>query len=226
MFDIHYYETVESTMDIARNNPRHGLVIQGGEQTGGRGRRGNQWLSPKGNLYQSIVLKPETSRQYWGQLSFVIAVALGTACEKCSIEKYVLKWPNDVLIDERKLAGILIEGHDDFVIIGTGVNIEICPDDRAKIHDVTDISVTDFRDLFLAQIEQFFTLWERDGFSSIRELWMKRAYKLGEDIRANLKDRSYKGKFHNIDSDGFLILQSINNEEIRVSSSEIINWEG
>ncbi len=226
MFDVHYYETVASTMDIARDNPRHGLVIQGGEQTGGRGRRGNAWLSPKGNLYQSIVLRPKTSQQYWGQLSFVMAVALGKACEECGIKNYVLKWPNDVLIDGRKLAGILIEGHNDFVIVGTGVNIEICPDDRAKIQDIIDISINDFRDLFLAQIEQFFTLWERDGFITIRELWMKRAYKLGEDIQANLKDRSHTGKFHNIDSDGFLILKSNNDEEMKISSSDIINWEG
>ena len=222
MFDIHYYESVESTMDIARENLSHGIVIQGAEQTGGRGRRGNQWVSPKGNLYQSIVLKPQTARDKWGQLSFVIAVALGEACCEIGIKSYNLKWPNDVLIDGQKLAGILIEAHDGFVIIGTGVNIEKCPDDRAKIHSFSDVSVDEFRDVFLTQISRYYRVWEEHGFAEIRGEWMLHAYKLGETIQARLPNAIYEGVFEGLDENGVLLLREKDGNLRKINSGEII----
>ncbi len=222
MFDIEYYETVESTMDIARDDLVHKRIIQAGEQTGGRGRRGNQWLSPKGNLHQSIILKPDTPRESWGQLSFVIAVALGQACEAIGIENYNLKWPNDVLINDKKLAGILIEVQGDYVIIGTGVNIQHCDDERAKVSDFTDISVNDFRDVFLKHIAQYFEIWEEDGFAPIRELWMKHAYRLGGHIQARLPNVTYEGIFEDLDETGILLLRENDGNLRQINSGEIL----
>lgn len=222
MFQIEYHETVKSTMDIARDDLIHGRVIQAGEQTGGRGRRGNQWLSPHGNLYQSIILKPESSRQTWGQLSFVIAVALGRACEAHGVSHYNLKWPNDVLINDKKLAGILIEVQNDFVIIGTGVNIQHCDDDRAKLSDFIDISINDFRDEFLKQITVYFKMWEQEGFASIRELWMENAYRLGDHIQARLPNVTYEGVFEDLDESGVLLLREKNGNLRQINSGEIL----
>ena len=225
MFDIQYFDTVESTMDSARESLIHGRVIQAGEQTGGRGRRGNQWTSPKGNLYQSIILKPNVAKKHWGQLSFVISVALGQSCAKIGLNNYQLKWPNDVLINDKKLAGILIEITDEYAVIGTGVNIGECPNDRIKINEFYNITVNDFRDIFLAEIERYFAMWQSEGFDPIRVLWMKHAYKHGQEIKAK-KDNDYiSGIFHNIDSEGVLLLKSLDNNNItNITSSEIINW--
>ncbi len=224
MFDIHYFESVGSTMDIARDGLVHGRVIQAGEQTGGRGRRGNQWLSPKGNLYQSIILKPTCEKPLWGQLSFVIAVALARSCREVGIggDDINLKWPNDVLISGKKLAGILIEAYDDHVIIGTGVNIEICPDDRSKITDFHEISVNDFRDAFLKYIRHYYTQWEEIGFENIRDQWMSRAYKLNEPIHARLPNVIYDGVFEGLDESGTLLLREKDGYLRHINSGEII----
>jgi len=220
MFDIQYFDIVDSTMDVARENLIHGRVVQAGEQAGGRGRRGNAWASPKGNLYQSIVLKPGTPRETWGQLSFIIAVALG----KCIEDKinYHLKWPNDILINDQKLAGILLEVHDDFVVIGTGVNITHAPDDRAKVSDFWDVSVNDFRDVFLSEIEKYFMMWEEEGFAPIRELWMQHAYKLGENIQARLPNAIYDGVFEGLDDQGILLLRQNDGSLKQINSGEIL----
>lgn len=211
-------------MDVARDDLIHGRVVQAGEQTGGRGRRGNQWLSPKGNLYQSIILKPQCDKSLWGQLSFVIAVSLARACREVGIagDDINLKWPNDVLIHGQKLAGILIEACDDYVIIGTGVNIQICPDDRAKITDFLDISVNDFRDVFLKYIEYYYNQWEEVGFENIRTEWMSRAYKLNEPIQARLPNVIYNGVFEGLNEIGTLLLREKDGYLRHINSGEII----
>lgn len=222
MFDIHYFEKLDSTMNAARDELVHGRVIQAGYQTSGRGRRGNEWQSPKGNIYKSIIIKPDVERQLWGQLSFVIAVALGKACEDVGIGNYHLKWPNDVLINDKKLAGILIEVMDDYVIIGIGVNIESCPEERAKIYDFAEISMNDFRDMFLKKIETYYNLWREKGFISIRELWMERAYRLGEEIQARLPNNIYHGVFEGLDSTGILLLREKDGNLKQINSGEIL----
>jgi len=221
MFQIEYYDSIGSTMDVAREGLVHGRVVQAGQQSGGRGRRGNKWVSPKGNLYQSIVLKPSLPKHVWGQLTFVISVALGQAIEN-HVDVYNLKWPNDVLVHEKKLAGILIEIIDDFVIIGTGVNVDHAPDNRAKMHDFWDISVNDFRDVFLSEIEKYFMMWEAEGFASIRELWMQKAYKLGEEIQARLPDAIYEGVFEGLDDQGILLLREKDGSLKQINSGEIL----
>jgi len=215
-------------MDLAREDLTHGRVIQAAEQTSGRGRRGNQWSSPKGNLYQSIVLKPKADCHYWGQLSFVIAVALMKALGTVTIDcpqgtlKLNLKWPNDVLVNDKKLAGILIEAHGDHVIIGTGVNVEMCPDDRAKLHDFCLINVNDFRDIFLDQIKKDVTMWEYEGFAPIRAEWLRHAYRLGEDIQARLPQEVYNGVFEGLNENGVLLLRQKDGSLREIHSGEII----
>ena len=228
-FEMHYKDSVGSTMDVARAyiaEHKHcdQVVFQAGEQTGGRGRRGNQWLSPYGNLYQSIVFKPRTNRQYWGQMSFVLAVALGQSCVKIGLppSKLQMKWPNDVLINTQKLGGLLIEVDDNHMIVGTGVNIEHAPNERAKIHDFSNISIHDFRDLFLEQIEHYYNQWEENGFVSIREQWMAQAYRLGQPILARVQNAEYEGVFDGLDEWGTLLLREKSGLIRKINAGEII----
>lgn len=230
-FDIRFFDSVASTMDLAKDAIRdgnaEGTVIQAGEQVSGRGRRGNQWTSPTGNLYQSIILKPSVNRQDWGQMSFVISVALAQSLLDIlpDIQDLYLKWPNDVLIENKKLAGILIEAKDDYLIIGTGVNIQHAPDDRSKLSDFSSLSVNGFRDIFLNRIAHYYQLWQSEGFDPIQKLWMSRAYRQGQLIKANLNDRTIEGIFEKIDKGGALILRSGQGEDYKITSSEIINWD-
>lgn len=199
-------------------------IIQAGEQTGGRGRRGNQWVSPVGNLYQSIILKPSHSKETWGQLSFVIAVAMADFCLASGLNEKLLnlKWPNDVLVDGNKLAGILIEIESDCVVIGTGVNIKYAPDDRSKVNDWCDWSVNECRDEFLIHLKHHFDCWNTDGFENIRLNWLKYAYCFGQEIQARTPSNVYKGIFKDLDEQGTLILKEEDGYIRHINAGEII----
>ncbi|MEA1871506.1 MAG: biotin--[acetyl-CoA-carboxylase] ligase [Candidatus Bipolaricaulota bacterium] len=118
------YEQVSSTQEIARelalSGTGEGSVIVAEVQEHGRGRHGRAWLSPRGGLYASIIMRPDPL------LPLRVGVAIARALKEISISA-VLKWPNDVLVRERKIAGILIEAVEQWAIVGIGVNIEQAP---------------------------------------------------------------------------------------------------
>src|SRR5512146_93191 len=134
-FRLHRYKTLGSTNDeakaLARAGAPDGTIVWAGEQTAGRGRRGRVWRSPPGNLYVSVVLRPDATPARAAQLGFVAALGLGDALRRLAGPALNLryKWPNDVLANGRKLAGILLESETstkvrvDFVVLGLGVNI-------------------------------------------------------------------------------------------------------
>ncbi len=126
-FRILWKEEVGSTNDelrkLAENGLGEGLVLIAENQTAGRGRRGAEWFSPAGEgLAFSILLRPEAPKQFWSRLSLVAGLAVAEAVEKF-IPLAEIKWPNDVLVKGRKIAGILVEAGKDFVIVGIGINI-------------------------------------------------------------------------------------------------------
>jgi len=227
-FEVHYFETVSSTMDLVREKADEGIdegfVVQGGMQTEGRGRRGNQWESPAGNLYQSFILRPIRPRQEWGQLSFVIAVALSNALQDGGVGKHCinLKWPNDVMLDGQKCAGILIESAPDYLIVGTGVNIAFAPIERSKLSDYGITDRDGFRDIFLEHIKQTYDLWQNHGFEPVRAMWMEYAYCLGQNIEARLNDVVYEGIFQNIDCNGTLLLTEKDGTTRKINAGEIL----
>src|SRR5919198_6069394 len=140
-FRLHRYETIGSTNDEARRLAREGApagtLVWAVAQSAGRGRRGHLWQSPPGNLYLSLVLRPDVPPALAPQLGFIAALALGDALDQLAGPGLQLryKWPNDVLAEGRKIAGILLEsetagaGRLEFVIIGIGVNIASAPRD-------------------------------------------------------------------------------------------------
>jgi BirA family biotin operon repressor/biotin-[acetyl-CoA-carboxylase] ligase len=126
-FRILWRETVSSTNDelraLAEKGSSEGLILIAHEQTAGRGRRGAVWLSPKGeNLAFSVLLRPIASKALWHRLSLAAGLAVAEALE-AFVPVAEIKWPNDVRISGKKIAGILIEAGVDFVIIGIGINV-------------------------------------------------------------------------------------------------------
>jgi BirA family biotin operon repressor/biotin-[acetyl-CoA-carboxylase] ligase len=126
-FRILWRETVSSTNDelraLAEKGSSEGLILIADEQTAGRGRRGAVWLSPKGeNLAFSVLLRPIASKALWHRLSLAAGLAVAEALE-AFVPVAEIKWPNDVRISGKKIAGILIEAGVDFVIIGIGINV-------------------------------------------------------------------------------------------------------
>ena len=126
-FRLMLRDSVESTNDelqsLAEDGAAHGMVLLTHEQTGGRGRRGNTWSAPAGeNLTFSILVRPDEPKALWPRLALATGLALAEALESFGMQPGI-KWPNDLWLDDRKVAGILVEAGEDFAIVGIGLNV-------------------------------------------------------------------------------------------------------
>jgi len=211
--------TTTSTQDMVRNladvGEPEGLAIQAMQMTQGRGRHGNTWTSPMGNLYLSVLLRPNCNASKAAQLAFVAAIALSDAMDQVidtAHHRKSLKWPNDILIDGKKVSGILLEssmaanGHIEYLVLGTGVNIFAPPEGAAGLDEIKaqPIFVNKFRDLYLERLLAHYRAWQDKGFALVREAWLKQAHGLGEDMSIRLPEITYKGTFKGIDESGAL----------------------
>ncbi len=170
-------EETTSTSDLARlavdNGATSGTAFQAHIQTEGRGRHGRVWTSPKGNLYLSVIVQPSRPQMDWPGLSLVTGLALAETISPLIDQSCLtLKWPNDVLVDDKKMAGILLEVYKGAVIIGIGVNMSEAPVITANGWPATAlaghvehlISVDDFRDQFFIHLQRHVNSWDDHGF--------------------------------------------------------------
>lgn len=198
--------TNEEALRLAAEGAAPGTVVWAKEQTKGRGRRGRTWESPPGNLYCSLVLRPRRSNP--AQISFVAAVALANAIAALTPDELVqLKWPNDVMLGTRKIAGILLEGADGAIVLGTGVNVASAPDGAISIAaagGVDDVETVLHR--YLSEFSFWYRRWEQAGFESIRDAWLARAAGIGRQIEVRLPSETVPGTFAGLDAEGVLLL--------------------
>lgn len=199
--------------------------IIAGLQTAGRGRRARPWASPQGNFHATLVLKPVEPPEHVALRSFAAALALRDALVALTglPQGFTLKWPNDVLCNGGKLAGILLEsqglgGPDPVLCIGIGVNLIAAPDaglvETGAVPPVSLLQETGFRvapEAFLDALAPAYGKWEArlatEGFSPLREAWLFHAARLGETIRARTGQDTREGVFQTIDATGNLILR-------------------
>ena len=218
MFDIRHHERIGSTNDearrLARDGAPHGTVVHADEQTAGRGRLQRGWYSPPGNLYLSIVLRPEVPLERRGELSFIAALAVVDALDTLlpKTVRSALKWPNDVLVDGGKISGILIESDGDAAIVGIGVNILHAPHNVAyKTSTVVGskgiASVDAARDKLLERLGARLQQWKAEGFAAIRLAWLDRAHPIGTPLRVSTGNHVQEGAFRGLDTDGALLLE-------------------
>lgn len=203
-----------------RAGERGPLWITAGRQTAGRGRRGNAWVSEPGNLYASLMLTDAAPAAHLPELCFVVALAVrdaacGAARQLASSLK--LKWPNDLLLDGAKLAGILIEaesvGGKTIMAAGIGVNCAHHPESLA--YPATSLAahgaavtpadmMAELSRMMVARLAQ----WKRGaGFAAIRAEWLAHAAGIGGDIVVRLPDRELSGRFESLDATGRLMLR-------------------
>ncbi|WP_411035344.1 biotin--[acetyl-CoA-carboxylase] ligase [Shinella sp. BYT-45] len=209
-------------LERARNGALSGLWITAGRQTGGRGRRGRAWFSEPGNLYASLLLIDPAPMDRLGSLPLAVAVAVEEAISRVmppGAPQVLIKWPNDILIDRRKVCGILIEGETlpdgrHALVIGCGINVAAAPD--AGLYPVAtlrDFGVSASAEELFAHLFQSMagtlSLWNRGrGIAAIMERWKQVAGGVGENITVNLPDRSISGRFAGIDDTGLLKLET------------------
>lgn len=218
-WSIEEYSTLGSTQDTLKHRIEEGaperLAIHAFVQEGGRGRHGNKWISPEGNLYLSFHLKPRCAASRVGELAFVVALAAHSTLLQHGkgASAVQLKWPNDVLCNGLKIAGILLETNikdDQSIDLFCGVGMNVCtpPDGTAGIYPgLNDPQmVRTVRDDFLGCMGREYSLWEKKGFAPVRERWLKLAYGLHQPMTARLPHRSVAGVFKGIDAGGALLL--------------------
>jgi BirA family biotin operon repressor/biotin-[acetyl-CoA-carboxylase] ligase len=216
------YKTLGSTnaeaLALARAGERGPLWVTARTQSDGRGRRGSVWVSPPGNLYATLLLTEPSAPPRAPQLSFVAALAVHDAVGECAPQlgpRLKVKWPNDLLLDGAKIAGILIEGDSEAVFavaVGIGVNCNSHPSDTSQ--PATDLAVagalvTSERLLAAlnAATHRRLKQWgSGDGFATIRADWLKRAAGLGQPIRVRLPEQELSGRFEGLDEAGRLVL--------------------
>lgn len=188
--------TNDHAKQLAKNGYPPGTVVWAHEQTVGKGRQGNSWISMPGNLFMSMILRPQAASADIGQISFLSAVALANVLQTVlpGSADIRLKWPNDLMLQQKKAAGILIETENrgaqqvPWVVIGIGVNIVSAPEGAIALHEVgaKTYEAGHILEFLAKEIEMLVRQWERDGFTPIRDAWLKRAYKMGESITARL----------------------------------------
>lgn len=216
---IHQASVGSTNVEALRLSQGDRVWIVADEQTSGRGRRGRNWSSPPGNLYASLRLVDAAPARHVAQLCFVAAVALADALDQAapmSAAALSLKWPNDLLVEGAKTAGILVEGSHGpgglVTVVGCGVNVASHPTDTpypATALARRDAAV-DAVGLFAALSDRFAVRlreWRRgSGFSVIRAAWLQRAAGLGAPIVVRLPDGDIAGRFDALDDEGRLIL--------------------
>jgi BirA family biotin operon repressor/biotin-[acetyl-CoA-carboxylase] ligase len=193
------------------------LWIRADRQSAGRGRRGRAWESGEGNLFATLLITPERPRAEWAQLSFAAAIATADMAAHFAPKAVIaVKWPNDVLAEGRKLAGILLETAGAGLAIGIGVNLASHPD-GAEFPAISlaglgvkPPSAADALAILAANVAGWYQVWRDQGFAPVRDAWLARAAHLGGPIRARLPDKEQCGLFEGIDGEGALLLNQGN----------------
>ena len=197
-------------------------------QTAGRGRRGRVWSDGAGNLMASVLVKPQPEERDVQQLSFVAALALHDALTPLTgPERLRLKWPNDLLLDGRKLSGILLERTGGPLVIGFGVNLHSVPEglEPPPISLAMAGVAAPTPDALLETLIAAFTSrraeWRTQGFAVTRDHWLARATGLGGRIAARLGPETLTGRFEGLDDDGALALRLDNGSLRAVHAGEV-----
>jgi BirA family biotin operon repressor/biotin-[acetyl-CoA-carboxylase] ligase len=211
-------QSVGSTNDeaarLAEAGAAEGTVVWSREQTGGRGRRGRHWASPIGNLYTSTVLRPACSAPRAAELGFVAALAVADMV--LAGRDVRVKWPNDVLVDGGKVAGILPEsavgagGEVEHVVMGIGVNVGSAPElpDMRYPGAVLGGTVEEALEKLTAALAARVGEWRLKGFETVRAAWLAKAGPLGLEVDVRLGQELVRGRFAGVDREGALLLDT------------------
>ena len=212
------FPELDSTNDEARRclekGECHGLVVTADSQRAGRGRRNAEWRSCPGNLFMSMIVEiPDESTA--GQLAYVTGLAAADAIGRTVGIDVNLKWPNDLMLDGRKLGGILIEGgtRPGFYVVGLGINLVSAPSGgEYPAISLADAGGVTTRDGLLAAVCYAFALrfraWLSTGFEGVRQDWRARAYGIGKPLTVRLANgTTERGVFTDVDEAGALMVQ-------------------
>lgn len=223
---LEIYEALGSTSDLcaarAASGEPEGLAVLALRQTSARGSRGRGWQSPPGNLSLSVLLRPRGGVVDAGRWPLLVGIAVVDAARPLLARPgaLTLKWPNDILLVDRKVAGILIEtvldrsGSLASLVIGIGANLAVAPEVSGRaVACLADAGIVPprpeaFARAVLAQIARWRSVLDRDGFAAVREAWLARAHPLGTPLRVVSGEACLEGAFAGLSVDGYLLLET------------------
>lgn len=241
----YYFDLVDSTqnqaMKMASEQASHGTLIVAEKQTSGKGRLGRKWISPKGGIWLSIILHPKFDISVITLFPIASALALSNAIEKTLNIKTELKWPNDITINSKKVAGMLVDASIESnkienMILGVGINynvevkqIEKLLKDTPNFYGVASLSEHNkiikpvlLVQSFLFELEEIFNLLNNGDTKKIIRDWMKKSSTIGQNIEVNTEEGKIKGKAIKIDDDGALVISS-NKKNKRITTGDVIH---
>ena len=226
---VYYFDSTDSTqnfaMEIASNDKENGTVVISKKQTGGRGRMKRKWKSPTGGIWMSIIIHPKFDVSYTTLVPIATSLALCMAIEKILKIKPELKWPNDVTLKGKKVAGVLVDtsiisNEIENVVLGIGINFKIKPHELAStikktpnFYGVATLVKKNERALplvhqFLYELENVFQLINSRRIKKIKSEWTKRSSTIGRNVSIITSEGNVNGKAIKIDSDGALIISN------------------
>ncbi len=237
-FNVIALDVVDSTNEEAKRRAADGApdgtVVWALEQTAGKGRLGRRWVSEPGNLYFSLLIRPDYTTAEATQLGFVTANSVADAITAALPRGTLVacKWPNDILVEGRKTAGLLLEsassagGSPEWVVIGVGVNLAGHPRDTdfpatsLAAEGAPEATAQAMLSAVCLRYLSWVATWRGLGFAPVRKAWLERAHGLGEPVTARLAGGSVEGIFHTLAEDGALILRQ-NGDERRISAGDV-----
>lgn len=232
--------TNEEAKRLAKAGGAHGAVIWAKRQTGGKGRMGRTWISNEGNLFVSLLLKPKGKElPELSQLSFVAAIAVLEALVDMFGKDHKLscKWPNDILLDQKKLAGILLESFhcsaddEQWIVVGVGVNVDSHPEDTEfpaiclTEAGVELVSAKIVLSRFVHHFIECYNEWYNHGFTEIRKRWLAYAWHKKKEIVARLPDGEIRGIFEEMDKQGALVIKDKKGKKHTIQAADIFASE-
>ena len=238
---IHHFETLDSTnskaYELALNGAEEGEVVIAESQEKGKGRLGRQWFSPPFlNIYVSLILRPKIPPHQASLVTLMAAVATADAIRNFSGLLPLIKWPNDILLRGRKVAGLLNEIHSEvdrihFVILGIGVNLNM--DEKMfskeirniatslKIETGQTVSRKDFLQSLFLELERWYAMFSGRSNGVILRAWRDRAHIKGKQVKVTSFGETLVGRTIDVDSDGALILQTEDGIRKRVVAGDV-----
>jgi len=240
----YYFDSINSTqnqaMKMTSDSKNNGAIIIAQKQTGGKGRLGRRWISPKGGIWFSVILYPEFDISVVTLFPIASALALSMALEKCFDIKPELKWPNDITIKGKKVAGILVDASLESnkienIVLGVGINFDVNIKEIEKdlkntpnFYGVSSLrkfkkDTTPIRlvQVFLVELEKIFDLLNLGQSKKIIKEWTKRSSTIGKNVELVTKEGKISGKAIKIDDDGALVISDKKNT--RVIAGDIIH---
>ncbi|MGB9697934.1 MAG: biotin--[acetyl-CoA-carboxylase] ligase [Thermodesulfobacteriota bacterium] len=236
---ILFFQQIDSTNTVAHaqalQGAPEGLVVLADAQSQGKGRRGRNWVSPPGlNLYFSVLLRPAVAKEKIAVLTLMAGVACAEALRNKTGLEVKIKWPNDLLIRERKVAGILAESETTkgFVILGIGVNVN-WPNSEMPL-EIRETATSlyaekgekfgraDIAQELLKNLEEEYLLFRREGFSSrLRAKWEELSAINQKWVAIKFLDKIYEGKALGLDEEGALLVQNGQGKVSRFLAGEV-----